>query len=387
MEINIQKTPMSIDDLPNDIDFVCVDKQTEISNQITQNEEKTNGQQKNNLLNSIQTIHNEIFELTKTNIEVISLITIDGDVIVYQNGITTLCGSYGSHKTRLVETIIIGALQPDGEFNLANIGVSEPLQILLIDTEQDKREFAVKIKRLLNKIPSNQLDNFYFASLLPIPRNKRTSALKQLIEFRLKENSKPLLCCLDVTTDMLMNFNNLDLTFELIDYLLNLKNDYNVSFLCVIHLNPSQAGTPTKARGHLGTELTNKSIIECTISVDKNECIKLKTNKIRHSIKWEKQFEYDNGLLKVLSNKDYLAREEVKIKEQRIQLLNFLADSIKQEKVIIDFLVNDLEMSRNSAKNFLKSLIDKELSEGKFLRLDKQGKGNANHYRIENDNE
>ena len=43
-------------------------------------------------------------------------------------------------------------------------------------------------------------------------------------------------------------------------------NTYDITFLCIIHENPYQE----KARGHLGTELINKSSTALSINIEKD---------------------------------------------------------------------------------------------------------------------
>jgi len=55
---------------------------------------------------------------------------------------------------------------------------------------------------------------------------------------------------------------------KLIDLLNSWINDFNATFICVIHENP---GFNNKARGHLGTEIRNKASYQIQIAKEAKE--------------------------------------------------------------------------------------------------------------------
>jgi len=329
---------------------------------------QTNKSEGDDLLNRIL-LHSEyLINLSQKDIQIIDLIQIDGVPILYKKGLTFLMGAKGTHKSRLIETILTGAFNENNEYNFANIKCNEALQFLLIDSERDDMELAVTIKFLRSLIdPANYL-NFDVVSFLRIPRPERLIALRKIIDFKLKSNDKHLVIVFDVSSDLLENFNSLEQTNALFDYVMLLKNDFNCSFILIIHTNPGATGSFSKGRGHLGTEGGNKANIELLISKNKTtNLVTLQTTKIRRMIDWERHFEYYNGLLKIVSKDDILTKQTEIENELKIGLVNLIGNKSIKQKDCIDFLRSE-GLGRNDARDFLNKYSDKLLTNEKILR-------------------
>ena len=96
---------------------------------------------------------------------------------------------------------------------------------------------------------------------MDIDRKDRLQAIKTIIyERRLKTNDH-LVILSDVITDAVSNFNNPEESSLLNDFLNVMINQYNATFFGIIHENPGS----DKARGHLGSELQNKTSTQLQI--------------------------------------------------------------------------------------------------------------------------
>jgi hypothetical protein len=183
------------------------------------------------------------------------------NAIVFPNTINVIQGQAGVHKSRVAETICSAILsKPDIENHL---GFSKnPLDyfhLLYADTERNlKDQFPYALQQIVTKAGYNKEDppaNFSFISLLEIDRSERFMVLREFIEYQRSITDYHLLIVLDVTTDCIMDFNKPEHTMQLIDLMNRAVNKSNCTFLCIIHENPGSE----KARGHLGTEIMNKS--------------------------------------------------------------------------------------------------------------------------------
>ncbi len=113
-----------------------------------------------------------------------------------------------------------------------------------------------------------QPDNFDFISMVDIARENRLDVLKLYIERLRTFSDGHIVLVLDVITDLVSNFNDPRESMKLIDYMNSLINTQNVTFLCIIHENPSSGD---KARGHLGTEIMNKASLQIQIGFEKTK--------------------------------------------------------------------------------------------------------------------
>lgn len=137
-------------------------------------------------------------------------------------------------------------------------GNIKPLQprykALLFDTEQSQASLKKCCQRALNYagLPTDKNDvRFlpFFMRPLSIEERKRT------IEDAIK-GEKPDIIFIDGVRDLLQDFNNLEQSNDLIQWLMNLTAEHGCSIVSVLHQNKSK--DDANMRGHLGTELLNK---------------------------------------------------------------------------------------------------------------------------------
>lgn len=137
-------------------------------------------------------------------------------------------------------------------------GCVKPLQahykVLLFDTEQSQASLKKCCQRSLNfaGLPTDRNDvRFlpFFMRPLTIEERRKT------VENATREE-KPDIIFIDGVRDLLQDFNSLDQSNELIQWLLHLTAEYGCSIVSVLHQNKSKEDG--SMRGHLGTELLNK---------------------------------------------------------------------------------------------------------------------------------
>jgi hypothetical protein len=187
--------------------------------------------------------------------------------IIFPNTINVIQGQAGVHKSRLAETFCSVLLSKTKIQN--DLGFNKNLlayyHVLYVDTERNLndqlpysfQQIVIKAGYQIDAIP----ENFSCISLMNIKRKKRFKALKQYIEYLRSKTDKHLFIVLDVSSDCITDFNNTQDTMKLIDHMNVAVNNSNCTFLCVIHENPRS----DKARGHLGTELMNKTTTQIQV--------------------------------------------------------------------------------------------------------------------------
>ncbi|WP_066315508.1 toprim domain-containing protein [Aquimarina aggregata] len=213
----------------------------------------------------------EVQELLKETItseikEIPSLITYNKEGVVFLQSVHVIQGKSGTHKSRLAQTLCSVLLKKE-DCNNELLGFERspdiPSHVCYIDTE---RNLAYQFPKALQEI---QLDagysimekpnNFSYTSLVNIPRAERFIALCEFIDNVQTELEKGehLIIVLDVVSDCVMDFNSTQDSLLLIDMINTHINQKLVTFIAVIHENPSVA--ERKPRGHLGTEIQNKA--------------------------------------------------------------------------------------------------------------------------------
>lgn len=202
------------------------------------------------------------------------LISLDEVGLIYPGTINIIQGKSGVHKSHLAQFLASIAISKDPELgrpmSIKRNG-SDYLSTFYIDTERNQKEqFPMAIQQILLTAGFEITDNpeqLGFFSFLSIGRKDRKDMLKELIEFinRERKSDQPMLVILDVATDLMLDFNNVEDSLDLVDHLNQMSNEFGVTFMVVIHENPGQQNG-FKARGHAGTELHNKATVVIKLS-------------------------------------------------------------------------------------------------------------------------
>lgn len=294
--------------------------------------------------------------------------------IIYPNTINVIQGKSGVHKSRLVETFCSCLLNRELGRDFLGYKTSSLQQysVLYVDTERNyKDQYLYALQQIKKKAGfgiETELPNFDFISLIEIPREARFDTLKNYLEEFRSRFSTHIFIVLDVITDCLLNFNDPKESMKLTDLLNVMINRYDVTFLCVIHENP---GSGEKARGHLGTEIMNKTSCQIQIGFEKDrnqndtELIKVKYLKVRVGKNPEPLYlmysEVEKGL--VLADVELLqtVSENRKEKAGINNVKKFLSKTLlepTERKLLLEHLMQEFDCSKNTAIDRLKTIMD-----------------------------
>lgn len=138
-------------------------------------------------------------------------------------------------------------------------------KVVYIDTEQEASDTDYIYKAVAFLCGWSLHENNERFHVYPIRTTKRkvktTIARRQAIVAAL-ETYHPDVLIVDGIGDIVSGVNDEEEAYATLDWLATLSSHYNVSIPCVLHENPKDsqtARTATKARGHLGTALGNKT--------------------------------------------------------------------------------------------------------------------------------
>lgn len=136
-------------------------------------------------------------------------------------------------------------------------------QVLYFDTEQSKYHVQKAVKRICSQIgvgiPSN-LNTYGLRKSSPSERLK-------LVEYAIENTPNLGFVVIDGIRDLITSINDEAEASNIASNLLKWTEEYNIHIVVVLHENPGS----DKARGHIGTELTNKAETVISLEVDKSD--------------------------------------------------------------------------------------------------------------------
>jgi hypothetical protein len=333
------------------------------------------GDKKSNNLAAILASRNMLMENIRKHIEFSKpIISRNGVGVIYPNTINIVQGKSGVHKSRLAEYLCCSLLNPQQDYIGFKSTDSIDINLLYVDTERNiSDQFPYALQRIIRGAGYNTqvgIENFDFISLIEIKRQDRFDALKEYITIARSKTTKHMVIVLDVITDCIKNFNDTSESLELVDFLNRMINKFDVTFICIIHENP---GMGEKARGHLGTELHNKSTSTLQISFVKDanqkntDLIKVTYLKCRNTRNIDPiHLQYDtiiNGLMEV--NDDIVRgftderRAKASLKEMGEVLPQFLEKRTTKTE-LMRLLVGHCKCSSKTIEDRLKEFCEVE---------------------------
>jgi hypothetical protein len=189
--------------------------------------------------------------------------------------ISTLIGKAKSRKTMLISLLIGSLISENKEDSVFKAIKVKKKRILVFDTEQSKDQAMVTYERVKQIINRNLIENVSVFSLRSLTPYERLDAITKLIEY-FKDTL--LLVVIDGIRDLIYDINNIAESTELVTKLMKLSEDNKIHILNVIHQNKSD----NNARGHIGTELINKSEAVITVTKKNEETSEVSPFNSRH---------------------------------------------------------------------------------------------------------
>lgn len=184
-----------------------------------------------------------------------------GDKIVVSRGnILTVQGRAKAYKTFLVSGMVAAALDEGLGMN----GTKDVNRVLYVDTEQSDAHTQIVLKRIYRilDIPLDTEDD----SVIMLALRKENASERLKIACEAIEELRPDMVVVDGIRDLLQDFNSIDESSKVVGKLMELSASYNCAIVTIIHQNKGDSN----ARGHLGTELMNKSETVLQVVRDKS---------------------------------------------------------------------------------------------------------------------
>lgn len=185
-------------------------------------------------------------------------ITQDGyDIPIFtEENLSLIFGPAKSRKSTLIKSICQAIFKGSNEKMKSNYYRNN---ITIVDTEQDRYR-CWKMTKVLKYLTGRNVN--YYSMVGTKKELKRV-----LVEKHLSEHPNCGLLILDNIVHFLRDFNSVEESADLTEWLLSIKATFNVHILMILHENAS--GGVIKPRGHLGTNLMN--LCETIIKIQKDE--------------------------------------------------------------------------------------------------------------------
>lgn len=160
-----------------------------------------------------------------------------------------ISGFIGRAKSRKSFAVTMFAAALCGGLNLYNkFKAIAAYKVLYADTEQSADDVQLVTKRVNKMIGSE--DNLFMYALKPLNPKERIEAIELLLD-----KHKPDVLVIDGIKDLLYDINNAVESTVLMSLIQKWNVKYDIHISCVLHQNKADGN----ARGHIGTELDNKS--------------------------------------------------------------------------------------------------------------------------------
>jgi len=345
---------------------------------------------------------NLIRKRAESSIEFIpALLLHKGEQSIFPNTITLIQGQSGVHKSGLAQLICASLIKNLTCTNTflgfeVNENIND-IQVVYIDTERnhiDQLPFSLqRVKLQAGYSIDDNPPNLECLSLLSVKRKDRPRLLNHVLRKNTSQKLCHLVVILDVSTDFIEDFNDVNDTMELIDLMNIMINHHKVTFICVIHENPGSE----KARGHYGTEMLNKVTTNIQLSEEKHkvndkQVYKLKYLKNRNTKRLPSiYFDYDEctkSLVELDEDTLKALKDSHKMKANNAEMTEAVArifqsnDKIMRQQLLIE-LQNALNIKERSAidrlSEFYESKNTIQINERSFI-LSRTSVGNSHQY-------
>ena len=227
-------------------------------------------------------------------------------------------------------------------------------KVLYFDTEQSKYHVQNAVKRICKQIK------------VDIPLNLNTYGLRKsspserlkLVEYAIENTPNLGFVVIDGIRDLITSINDEAESTNMASKLLQWSEKYNIHIVVILHENPGS----DKARGHIGTELTNKAETVITVQIDNyDDDVSIVSAGFCRN-KSFKPFAFritDDGLPKII--KDY--EIEMKAKKKGFDVLNL--SSKEKFQVLKKVFENGETFQHTELVNQIRIVLDKNFNGNK----------------------
>lgn len=222
----------------------------------------------------------------------------------------------------------------------------DPMEILPFDTEQE-REDVWEMKQKVKKVTGKDITFFSLRGKSYVERRQIID--KTIKHWKEKRGKYPKWVIIDGIRDLMSNIIDPDESTDLMTWIERLTTDYHLHVTDVLHLNK----TNNEARGHIGTELVNKSEMNIELVYDeKTTMTEVRCESARRHPFTTFMFQHSpEGLPEIVGEK--LGEQTIHDDDARNNLHLMFEDGPLKYRELMEEVKNYFSVGENKAKRLI----------------------------------
>jgi hypothetical protein len=193
-------------------------------------------------------------------------INTNGDAVILGTlgNISTIIGKAKSRKSFFINIAVAAVLGKDKLLNRYKGCLPwDKQRVIYFDTEQSKYHVQLALKRICRQINEDNPKNIDVYGL----RKFKPSQRLELVRHAIENTSNLGFVVIDGIRDLVTSINDEEQATAITSELMKWSEERNIHIVCVLHQNKGDMN----ARGHIGTELVNKSETVLSVTKDSEE--------------------------------------------------------------------------------------------------------------------
>jgi hypothetical protein len=287
------------------------------------------------------------------------LFTIDGKNIGTTQSFVTFQGLPKAGKSTFITSVVASAFTTWDIFSCKLVFPANRKRLCYVDTESSDYDYYRVLERIRQQIITDFLPHNFDSFLF---REDSPAEIKEMVEAYLEENKDCSIIILDGVLDLIQDFNNVEQSFFLVQWLKKITKKYDLLVLLVLHLGKKDQNS----LGHIGSYLDRKS----------QSVLKIEKNKENKTLNLTPQFlrsseDFEPISIMYQSNSWYQVENDKKTTDyifgiEKITLLNKVLDIPKSYSQ----LISDLSEITGKSNTTVKKQIKNWLLDGSIIKVD-----------------
>lgn len=276
--------------------------------------------------------------------------TIQNKTIGCLEAFVTISGLPKQGKSLFITSAIASAFTNKPIFDMKIAFPENRERLCYVDTESSEYDYYKVLERMRKQMNVSQLPNNFDSFLF---REDSHTEIIEMIEVYLSKNKDCSILVIDGVLDLIADFNNVEQSFNLIQWLKKISKIHNLLIFLVLHLGKKDGNT----LGHIGSYLDRKS--QSVLKVEKNKqqkTIDLTAQFLRSADDIDTISIMHNGTEWTQTTHTMETDKNVWSKD-KFELINRVLKEPKEYKNLIHDLCLIIQKSETSAKKIIREWI------------------------------
>ena len=281
------------------------------------------------------------------------IFTIQGKNIGTSQSFVCFQGLPKSSKSTYITSAVASAFTHWDIFGMKINLPKERRRICYIDTESSDFDYYRVLERIRSQIICDHLPNNFDSFLF---REDSPREIQDMIETYLSENKDCSVLVIDGILDLISDFNSVEQSFYLVQWLKKITKQHDLLILCVLHLGKKDQNSI----GHIGSYLDRKS--QSVLKIEKNKEQKtfdLSPTFLRSCDEFEPiSIRFTGSKWEQVNINQSISSEMIYGMEKKSLIIRLLSEPRKYQDLVND-LAEFIGKSQSTAKKIIKEWIAK----------------------------